>query len=71
MLILSRKPEETLTIGDSIQIKIVGVRGNKVKIGIEAPDDVRVMRSELLEKKLPARTVPPSSAVVDDIRVAS
>jgi carbon storage regulator len=47
MLVLSRKPGEQLRIGDNITITVVEVRGNRVKIGIEAPRSVGVVRSEL------------------------
>lgn len=47
MLILSRKVGETLYINDDIEIKIVEVSGDKVRLGIEAPKDVKVLRSEL------------------------
>jgi carbon storage regulator len=47
MLVLSRKPGEQLRIGDNITITVVEVRGNRVKIGIEAPRNVGVVRSEL------------------------
>ena len=48
MLILSRKIHETIVIGSDIQITVVSVSANRVKIGIQAPDYVRVLRSELL-----------------------
>lgn len=47
MLILSRKVGETLYINDDIEIKIVEVSGDKVRLGIDAPKNVRVLRSEL------------------------
>lgn len=47
MLILSRKIGETLLINNDIQIKIIEVGGDKVKIGIEAPKEVKVLRKEL------------------------
>lgn len=47
MLILSRKQDESIMINDNIEIKIVAVDENKVKIGIEAPKDVRIYRSEV------------------------
>ncbi|MEM9368019.1 MAG: carbon storage regulator [Planctomycetota bacterium] len=50
MLVLTRKPDEKILIGDDIQITIVKVRGNQVRIGINAPDEVRVMRGELEPK---------------------
>lgn len=47
MLILSRKSGETLLINDEIEIKIIDVNGDKVKIGIEAPKNVKILRKEL------------------------
>lgn len=47
MLVLSRKQDQTIHIGDGIVIHIFQVKGNTVRIGIEAPDDVRVLRGEL------------------------
>ncbi|MBE6852063.1 MAG: carbon storage regulator CsrA [Ruminococcus sp.] len=47
MLILSRKAGETICINDDIEIKIIEVSGDKVRLGIEAPKDVKVLRSEL------------------------
>lgn len=47
MLVLSRKTGERLVIGDNVVITIVRIQGDKVRIGIEAPSDVRVIREEL------------------------
>jgi carbon storage regulator len=47
MLILSRRPGESLTIGDEITITIVGVSGNQIRLGITAPREVRVLREEI------------------------
>jgi carbon storage regulator CsrA len=47
MLVLSRKTHETIVIGSDIQITVISVSANRVKIGIQAPDYVRVLRSEL------------------------
>jgi carbon storage regulator len=47
MLVLSRKVGERLVIGDNITVVVSRVAGNRVTIGIEAPDDVRVVRGEL------------------------
>jgi len=49
MLVLSRKLNESIIIGDQIGITVVGLRGNVVRLGIEAPDDVAIMREELLD----------------------
>lgn len=47
MLVLTRKLNEQILIGDDIKITLIRVRGNSVRIGIEAPRDVRVVRGEL------------------------
>ncbi len=47
MLVLSRKLHEEIRIGDQITIKVLQVKGNRVRIGIDAPEHVRVVRSEL------------------------
>jgi len=47
MLVLSRHEGEKIIIGDSIAITVVRVNGDKVRVGIEAPDDVLVLRGEL------------------------
>ena len=48
MLVLSRKKSEKIKLGDSIEITVVRVTGDKVRIGIRAPDDVSVLRQELV-----------------------
>lgn len=49
MLVLSRKPGESLIIGSDIVVTIVEVRGDKIKLGIEAPREVPVHRMEIAE----------------------
>ena len=49
MLVLSRKRDERIVIGDNIVITVVEVRGDKVRLGIEAPSEVPVHRQEVLE----------------------
>jgi carbon storage regulator len=49
MLVLSRKRDERIVIGDNIVITVVEVRGDKVRLGIEAPTDVPVHRQEVLD----------------------
>lgn len=48
MLILSRKLDESILIGDSITLKVVAIDKGVVKLGIEAPSHVRILRSELI-----------------------
>ena len=48
MLVLTRKSQETIRIGDNITISILKVKGRAVRIGIEAPGKVRVVRGELV-----------------------
>ena len=48
MLVLSRKPGEAILIGDDIEISIVEVRGDTVRIGINAPRNITILRQELM-----------------------
>ncbi len=48
MLILTRRVDECVMIGDDITLKVLGIRGNQVRIGIMAPPQVRVFREEIL-----------------------
>lgn len=49
MLVLSRKKNESIMIGDHIEVKILSVEGDQVKLGIVAPKSVKVHRSEVFE----------------------
>jgi len=49
MLVLSRKPGETIQISDNIEIRILEVKGDTVRIGIEAPKSVDILRGELVQ----------------------
>ncbi|MDL2220630.1 carbon storage regulator CsrA [Eubacteriales bacterium OttesenSCG-928-N14] len=48
MLVLSRKTGEAISLGPNIMVKVVAVEGDRVRIGIEAPSDIRIFRTELL-----------------------
>jgi len=50
MLILSRYTDEIIRIGKDIEVLVVEVRGDRVRLGITAPPDVKVLRTELLDK---------------------
>lgn len=47
MLVLSRKAKERIEIGNDITVTVVKIKGNAVRVGIEAPDDVHIRRGEL------------------------
>ena len=49
MLVLSRKKDESIVIDDNVIVTIIEVRGDKVRLGIQAPRDVAVHRKEVLE----------------------
>lgn len=53
MLVLSRKAKEQILIGQDIRVTLLRIDGNKVRIGIEAPDEVRVIRGELAGTEKP------------------
>lgn len=64
MLVLSRKRDERIVIGDNIVITVVEVRGDKVRLGIEAPAEVPVHRQEVVDAMRRADTrsqVPPAT----------
>ncbi|MFQ3334487.1 MAG: carbon storage regulator [Woeseiaceae bacterium] len=50
MLILTRRAGEALMIGDDVSITVLGVKGNQVRIGIDAPKDVAVHREEIFDR---------------------
>jgi carbon storage regulator len=57
VLVLSRKCEQSLLVGDDITITVLAIDGERVKLGIEAPRSVPVLRSEVVEQMKAANTV--------------
>ena len=49
MLVLSRKINEKIKIGEDIELTIISISGDNVRIGIQAPKDIKILRSEVLE----------------------
>ncbi|MBN2059010.1 MAG: carbon storage regulator CsrA [Deltaproteobacteria bacterium] len=52
MLVLTRKLEESITIGDSIKVSVLEIKGNQVKLGISAPKGITINRTEIYENIL-------------------
>jgi carbon storage regulator len=69
MLILTRRIGETLRIGDDIEVTVLGIKGNQVRIGINAPRDVNVAREEVLTGRMPspAGSSPSASSTPPDL----
>jgi carbon storage regulator len=59
MLVLTRRAGESLLIGDDIEIQVVRIEGDRVVVGIVAPSDVTVMRSELVRDVAGSPAAPP------------
>jgi carbon storage regulator len=65
MLVLSRKLGEKIVIGDGIVLTVLKVDGGRVRIGIEAPENVSILRGELIERAQEFAGDPPTVLVED------
>lgn len=71
MLILTRRVGETVMIGNEVTVTVLGVKGNQVRIGVNAPKDVAVHREEIYERikregDVEPQVVEPAANVADD-----
>ncbi len=75
MLVLTRQPTDAITIDGDIEVKILSVRGNRVRLGIAAPASVEIVRGELLSPPQPSASeqvaVGPSQNTRKDGRTSS
>jgi len=59
MLVLTRNLNETIVIDGLIRVTVLGIKGNKVRIGVSAPDDVRVDREEIAQRRFAVEALEP------------
>ncbi len=70
MLVITRKPGQSVYIGENVRVTVHGIRGNQVRMGIEAPDNVRIYREEIFHQILEENQSAASELPVDLLAVA-
>ena len=71
MLVLARKLDESIVIGDNITVKVISVEKGVVKLGIDAPSDISIVRNELIEDIKDANIAAAKEASTQDLNVLS
>ena len=66
MLVLSRKTNEAIVINDTVRVTVLAIKGDRVRLGIEAPAEVTVDRLEVYERKITEIEVPLGASAVCD-----
>ncbi len=67
MLILTRRVGETIVIGDDVVVTVLGIKGNQVRIGINAPKDVSVHREEIYQRIQQEKNVAPAASKPEEV----
>lgn len=55
MLVLTRRVGEAVQIGNDITVRVLGINGNQIRLGFDAPKETNIVRTELLEKAKPSK----------------
>lgn len=70
MLVLSRKINQSIVIGDNIEIMLVDIRGDQIKLGINAPKNVKIFRKEVYEE-VKSQNVEASKSSIEELNILS
>jgi carbon storage regulator len=70
MLVLSRRKNETIIIDGRIKLTVIEIRGNQIRLGIEAPQDVRIARAELVASGAIPALEPASASIAEAFSIA-
>ena len=70
MLVLSRKINQSIVIGDNIEIMLVDIRGDQIKLGIKAPKTVKIFRKEVYEE-VKSQNLEASQSAIEELNILS